>query len=189
MDQLQFRRSVHVAAVNFGQYGANRLPAGRCHWSNKKYQSPCSSRSFTWRQNHIIAQGDTQPRCAVCGKKVTHKVMWHRASQVLLQSLSLAWTKIIVVYGDKNQSIRTFTVQTMVITHLEIVLHAILLRQYKQSYNVDNLYDLFTLCTCDDYVFVNIQLNIFVFCRKEWDYNKPWAYQCSPGLSRLASQK
>jgi len=70
MDQLQFRRS--VTAVYFGRYGANRLAVGHAigRKKNVNYRAPSDVRLDG--QNHMIAQGGTQRRCGVCGKKVTH---------------------------------------------------------------------------------------------------------------------
>lgn len=144
-----------------------------------------SARCSTWSQNpaHVIVQRGTQRRCALCGKEVTHKLMmiWTKCDiglQELLRCISLAHQ--IVVCGDKHQSrpTRTCTVQTLVVIHLQIVLHAVL---FGQICNIDNLYA-FRLCACDDCVFVNILLTTFVFCRKECDYNKLWDCECSPGL-------
>jgi DNA excision repair protein ERCC-6 len=70
MDQLQFRRS--VTAFYFGRYGSNRLAVGRPVGRAKSLDHRAPPELRFDGQSHLIGQGGTQRRCAVCGKKATH---------------------------------------------------------------------------------------------------------------------
>jgi len=58
-----------VTAVYYGRYGANRLAVGRPVGRARSLDHRAPPELRFDSQNHVIGQGGTQRRCAVCGKK------------------------------------------------------------------------------------------------------------------------